>query len=202
MNCNDQLTNCFAIPPKHPLTNRKPFHSIDMNVYSRSRSPLIKRNATQRIKNLNCPALQLDSSPLKTTREQKRIYSPNTSKAHNQCATTRSRSPNQLFTRGRLTKQKSFFLPMQYEILTEQRKKLLKDYYKGRKEIRKKYEDMLIALSNEEADAIKLAKLKHMEEEEVREDYAISANLIQQQKLIEEEELVKKYKETVLETYI
>ena len=198
MNYNDQVSNSHAIPPLHPSHRRKLFHSIDINGYTGIRSPLVKKNATQTTKNSNSPII--DCSPLRELKDTcTRLIS---GKKLHQCATTRAKSPQE----RHLAKQKNFFLPMQYEILREQRKKLLKEYYKARKEIRKKYETMITALNNEEAEAIRWVNMKGWDTEDkvkdIRQDYAMSINLIQQQKLVEEEELVNKYKVFILETYI
>jgi len=88
---------------------------------------------------------------------------------------------------------------------TDQRKAIMKEYYRKKKEIEKKYQQMLLSLKQEEIDATKLAVL-HTKDlttiqeklDEIKEEYALTGNLLQQQKLVEEKETLKWYQNTIL----
>ena len=79
----------------------------------------------------------------------------------------------------------------------------LKTYFVSKRTLMKKYEDMINTLRTEEASAIDLilsknpSRLKELIEE-IRSDYELTKNLLMQQKVMEEEELIKKY-EVVLQ---
>ena len=74
----------------------------------------------------------------------------------------------------------------------------MKSYFAKKKELRKKYENLLDSLQSEESSAIELVLTKFGEKgrlkaaiEDVKNDYEITKNLLLQQKLMEEEELLK-----------
>jgi len=94
--------------------------------------------------------------------------------------------------------------PTQYNMITEQRRAILKEYFKQKKGISKKYIGMLSSLKTEEAAATKCAVIRakvgkilrdiECVLDEIKCDYAITTNLLLQQKVVEEEELLKTYK--------
>ncbi len=100
--------------------------------------------------------------------------------------------------------QSGFFRsPVQYTILTERSQQALKQYFRRRKELDKKYADMLNELKNEEIAATQCAVLQakggklttdiEAAIEEIKNDYRITENLLLQQRLVEEEELHRSY---------
>lgn len=89
----------------------------------------------------------------------------------------------------------------QYGIMTDRRKAVMKEYYRKRKEIAKKYEEMIKTLKEEETAETRCAVLKskpgkniEAAMEDIKREYARTENLLLQQKVMEEEELLKSYK--------
>lgn len=84
-------------------------------------------------------------------------------------------------------------------------KERMKEYFARKKELVRKYENMTARLKEEEASAMELAVLKTGESgqklrtgiEDIRSDYEITRNLLIQQRLVEEEELLREYEETL-----
>ena len=116
--------------------------------------------------------------------------------------TGRGKSP--MHQRFNSPKSCCMFSPAQYGMVTDRRKAIMKEYYKKKKDIQKKYANMLNELKQEEMQETKWAILKgkkssNIEEalEEIKQEYAITGNLIQQQKMVEEEELLREYKTSI-----
>ena len=88
------------------------------------------------------------------------------------------------------SKNCSFMLPNSYEIIADHRKAIMKEYYHKKKEINKKYDTMIYSLREEEFYETKWVLANHKESEvpaklnETRENYAMTTNLLQQQKLV------------------
>ncbi len=80
---------------------------------------------------------------------------------------------------------------------------MLREYYRRRREIARKYSDMLCALKGEEVEETRCAALNKSGKvqdlqavmEEIHAEYTRTENLLLQQKIVEEEELVNSYRD-------
>ena len=136
------------------------------------------------------------------------IYSPNMLKKSgselkiSQCETAQSQNA---YNSGQRLNRKEigFVLPNLYTILANKQKQRMKEYYESKKEINTKYENMINNLLKEETEETYLITLKNKGKkykhklDEIKKEYELTRNLLQQQRLIEEEELVKKYKQII-----
>ena len=214
----------FILPPTRNVSSRKPFNNVVQNGNFKTANLcnlILKSHVSKTV-----PQEYSTSSPV-----PKLLYSPNLSKISGigttiyspykcrngekqlyHCLSSRVRSPNtsvlrefsKSFRQSPNKSKKNFLLPSQYEIIVNNRKKIMKQYYKKKNLIKIKYEGILQSLNSEEESAIDFTIKRSGKEnisrklEDLRHDYALTKNLLQQQKLIEEEELVKKYKADTL----